>query len=66
LRAGYIGELEIPDRVEARGRQAEIVDQVVGFARRKRERGLERRRELGVSGSMDIEPALSASRSEPT
>jgi coenzyme F420 hydrogenase subunit beta len=48
VRQGYIGELRYGDREEARGKQADIVDQVVDFAQSKRTRGEARRRELGV------------------
>jgi coenzyme F420 hydrogenase subunit beta len=48
LRQGYIGELRFQDREEVRGKQADMVDQVVDFAQRKRARGEARRRELGV------------------
>jgi len=48
LRQGYIGELRFQDREEARGKQADMVDQVVDFAQRKRARGEARRRELDV------------------
>jgi coenzyme F420 hydrogenase subunit beta len=48
LRQGYIAELRYGNREEVRNKQADIVDQVVDFARRKRTRGEERRRELGV------------------
>jgi coenzyme F420 hydrogenase subunit beta len=50
LRLGYIRELESQNRAEARGRQSEIVAKVIAFSQRKRERGIARRRELGVSG----------------
>jgi coenzyme F420 hydrogenase subunit beta len=49
LRQGYIGELRFEDREEARGKQADMVDQVVDFAQRKRARGEARRRELTVA-----------------
>jgi coenzyme F420 hydrogenase subunit beta len=48
LRQGYISELRYEDREEARGKQADIVERVVDFAQRKRTRGEEKRRELGV------------------
>jgi coenzyme F420 hydrogenase subunit beta len=52
MRDGYIRELEFRDRVAARSHQSDIVSQVVAFAQRKRERGIARRRELGVEGSI--------------
>jgi coenzyme F420 hydrogenase subunit beta len=48
LRQGYIAELRYGDREEARSKQADMVDQVVDFCRRKRTRGEAWRRELGV------------------
>jgi coenzyme F420 hydrogenase subunit beta len=53
LRLGYIGELESRDRAETRGKQSDIVDKVIAFSQRKRERGIARRRELGVSGPIE-------------
>ena len=38
LRQGYIAELRFDDRDQARGKQADIVQAVVDFAERKRER----------------------------
>jgi coenzyme F420 hydrogenase subunit beta len=52
LRQGYIEEIKFRDRVEARGKQADMVDQVVAFAQRKRVRGEAWRRELGASDPM--------------
>jgi coenzyme F420 hydrogenase subunit beta len=55
LRQGYMAELKFGDREESRGRQADIVDQVVEFAQRKRARGERRRRELGVPALTEAE-----------
>jgi coenzyme F420 hydrogenase subunit beta len=55
LRNGYIVEQEYQHRTEARGTQADIVAQIAAFARRKRERGLARRRQLGVTGPIGME-----------
>jgi coenzyme F420 hydrogenase subunit beta len=54
LRHGYVGELEFRDRAEARGNQSDIVAQVVAFAQRKRERGIARRRDLGLPSAIEI------------
>jgi coenzyme F420 hydrogenase subunit beta len=54
LRQGYIEELRYQDRAEARGKQADIVDQVVAFAQQKRARGQVRRREL--LGASEMRP----------
>jgi coenzyme F420 hydrogenase subunit beta len=50
LRLGYIGELGSRDRAEARAEQSDIITKVIAFSQRKRERGIARRRELGVAG----------------
>jgi coenzyme F420 hydrogenase subunit beta len=60
LRHGYIEELLYQDRTEARGKQADIVAQVVAFAQHKRERGIARRRELGILKSGGMEDATPA------
>jgi coenzyme F420 hydrogenase subunit beta len=49
LRQGYIEERKFADRANARGQEAEMVDQVVDFATRKRARGEARRRELALT-----------------
>jgi coenzyme F420 hydrogenase subunit beta len=55
LRQGYIAELRYADREEARGKQADLVGQVVDFSQRKRARGEEQRRELGVPARVGAE-----------
>jgi coenzyme F420 hydrogenase subunit beta len=59
VRLGYIGELGYRDRVEARGKQADIVDSIVAFAQRKRERGMARRRKLGIPDPVGIQGVAS-------
>jgi len=49
LRQGYIEEREFADPAELRTERTKMLAQVVAFARRKRERGEARLKELGIS-----------------
>lgn len=51
LRKGYIEERQYRDSAERRADKSRMIAKVVDFARRKRERGQARRKELGIVGS---------------
>jgi coenzyme F420 hydrogenase subunit beta len=55
LKQRYIEEREAKDLIEVRSREAAMVEKVIAFAQRKRERGERRRKELSLEGGTKSE-----------